>query len=120
MAFSLGGFQSDLAGRLFDRVDAHLDRVAEPERAAAAAPNERRAEIVELEVVAGEVPCGEEALEDLAEPDEEPRADRADDLALEGVVPAALEQGRVKQPGETDVVRAVLEARRLSFPCRRA
>src|SRR5436305_9559416 len=74
---SLGGRQLDLAGRLVDRLDADLDRIAEPERAPAAAPDEGRAEVVELEVVAREPARRQEAFKDLAEAGKETGADHA-------------------------------------------
>src|SRR5436190_17827803 len=101
----------DLSLRAVDRLDADLDRVAEPVRAASAAPPQRRPEVVQLEVVAWKLARGQEALVDLAEADEDPGADGADDLAIERLLPPALEQQRVEQPREADRVRLVLDRR---------
>src|SRR6476646_1050423 len=99
--------QLDLAGRFVDRLDADFDRIPEPESPAAATADQRRGEVVELEVVAGETAGREEALKDLAEASEEARADDADDLAFERLVPASFVELGVEQPGQADVVRAV-------------
>src|SRR6266850_2665596 len=60
----------DLAGRLVDRLDADLDRVAEPESATAATADQHGGEVVELEVVARETARRQEAFEHLAEASE--------------------------------------------------
>src|SRR5512132_682678 len=106
---SLGGGQLDLAGGLVDRLDSDRDRITEPERAAAAAADQGRAEVIELEVIAGEASSRQEAFEDLAEAGEETGADHADYLALEGLVPAAFVELGVEQPRQADVVGAVLD-----------
>src|SRR5262245_39921092 len=62
-----GRRELDFAGGLVDRLDADVDRIAETERAAAAAADQGRAEVVELEVVAGKASGGQEAFEHLAE-----------------------------------------------------
>src|SRR5581483_7092823 len=87
------------------------DRIAEPEAPAAAASDEAGPGDVELEVVAGETASGQVSCEDLAEADEEPGVDRADDLPLERVVPAELEQLPLEQPREADLVGEVLDLR---------
>ena len=82
------------------------------------AAGERRAERVDLEELAVQAPRGQEPLEDVAEADEEARADHADDLALPVLVPAALEERALEQPGEADVVGQVLDLRRLALALR--
>ena len=74
-------------------------------------PTRARGQLVHLVVVPAQPPDRDVALEDLAEADEEPGADDAVDLALERRVPAAVEEHRLEQPGEADVVRAVLDVR---------
>src|SRR5919204_6923040 len=69
-----------LAARALDSLDAHGDRVSEPERPAAAAARERGAERRDLEVVAWESARRQERLEDVLEAHEEARADQADDF----------------------------------------
>ena len=101
--------QLDLALPALELGDAHLDRVAEPVGRAAAAADEGGAERRELEVVAGQAARRQVALEDAVEADEDAGADRADDLALEGRVPALLEQPPLEQPGEAELVGAVLD-----------
>src|ERR1043165_8232893 len=96
-----------------DLVDAHLDRVAEAIPAAGAAADERRLELVQLEVVALQVPRGGGALEDIAEADEEAGADHADDLALVRALPAALEELGLEEPREAELVGEVLDPGRL-------
>ena len=63
----------------------------------------------------GSLPRRKQPLEDLAEADEEPRADHPDDLAFPRLLPAALEQRVLEQPGEADVVGEVLELPRLAL-----
>src|SRR6185312_17572667 len=99
--------QLDLAGRLVDRLDADFDRIAEPESPAAPTADQRGGKVIELEVVASEAAGREEALEDLAETGEEARADDADDLAFERLIPASFVELGIEQPGQADVVRAV-------------
>src|SRR6476646_1038332 len=101
--------ERDLAVGAIDRLHADLDRIAQPVATAGAAALERGAEHVHLEVVAAEEPGGKKALEDLTEAGEEARADQDDDHALVDRVPAALEQGRVEQPGEADRIGGVLD-----------
>ena len=105
----------DLALAARDRLDAHLDRVAEPVARARAAAGERGAGRVQLEELARQPPRRQEALEDLAEADEEPGADQARDLALPRLLPPALEQPVLEQPGEADLVGEVLDLRRLAL-----
>src|SRR5918912_1046676 len=90
--------KGDLALGAPDLVHPHLHRVAETVPPAGAAADERRRERVRLEVVAGQPAGGHEALEDLAEADEEPRPDDPDDLALEGRVPSLLEEPHLQEP----------------------
>src|SRR5205823_1473615 len=99
-----GQVERDLAGRTVDRLDAHADRVAETEPSPASPPLEGGAEDVQLEVVGAEQPRRQEALEYVAEAGEEPRADQADDLALERLLPALLVERAVEKPREADVV----------------
>ena len=83
---------------------------------AAAAADERRAERVQLEVVAGEAARREEALEDLAEAGEQARGRSAPVISpSNGVLPAELEQPPLEQPGEAELVGAVLDLRRLAL-----
>src|SRR6266511_3960618 len=105
----------DLPLGLLDPFDDDLDRVAEPVATAAPPAGHGRAELVQLEIVAGKPPCRQVALEDLPEADEQAGADQTDDLALVGLLPAALEELRVEEPGEAELVRQVLDLRRLSL-----
>src|SRR4029079_1075930 len=57
--------------------------------------------------------CGEIALEDIPEPDEQTRGDHPDDLALERVVPASLEERSLEEPGQAEVVGEMLDLGRL-------
>src|SRR5437763_3057720 len=107
--------KGDLALGAPDLVHPHLHRVAETVPPAGAAADERRPERVRLEVVAGQPPSRQEAFEDLAEADEEARADDPDDLALEGRLPAALEELRLQEPREAELVREVLDLGRLAL-----
>src|SRR6266567_2999380 len=109
MAASLGQAQLDLALVALDLLDADADGVAEPIRPAAAPADESRSERVQLEIITLEAPRGQVALEDLPEADEDPRADCADDLALEFVLPAELEELLVEQPGQADLACEVLD-----------
>src|SRR5689334_18851950 len=102
---SAGRRELDLPLGALDLLDADRDPVAEPERPPSPAAGQCSAEVVDLEVVAPEPPGGEEAFEDLAEADEETRADEADDLALPLRLPAALEELVVEEPGEAELVR---------------
>src|SRR4051812_48656666 len=95
--------QLDLALVARDRLDAHLDRVAEPVLPPRRTAGERRPEPVQLEVLAEQLVRRQEALEDVTEPREQTGADQADDLALPGVVPAQVEQLPLEQPGEADL-----------------
>src|SRR5207244_10990292 len=99
-----------------DLLDPHFHRVAEPVRAPAAAPDQCRAELAQLEVVARQPPRREEALEHLREADEQARRDQARDLAVERRLPAELEQPPLEQPRETDLVREVLVLRGRALP----
>src|SRR6188508_875752 len=105
----------DLALVLADLLDAHLDRVAEPEGPTATPADEPGLERVDLVVIAGEPPRRQVALEDVAEADEEPGADHPRDLAGERLLPAALEEDVLEQPRGDDVVRAVLDIARLAL-----
>ena len=58
--------------------------------------------------VARQLPHRQIALENLAEPREDARGDHAGDLALERLLPAAIEEQRLEQPREADVVGAIL------------
>src|SRR5438270_324587 len=84
--------QLNLPFRAGDRLDPHLDRVAEPVAAARAAAGERRPGGIELEELPGELPRRQKAFVDAAETGEEAGADQAGDLALPGLLPAAGEQ----------------------------
>src|SRR5919201_3105454 len=101
--------KGDLALAAPDLVHAHLDPVAETVPPTGAAADERRPERVRLEVVAGQAARRQEALEDLAEADEQAGADDADDLALVRALPAALEELRLEKPGEAELVGEVLD-----------
>ena len=94
-----------------DVLDLDLELVAEPVPPPAAAADERRPEVVQLVVVALEASRREEALEDLAEPDEEAGRDHAGDLARERLLPAAVEERALEEPGGADVVGLVLDLR---------
>src|SRR5688572_22138751 len=98
-----------------DPVDPHRDTVAQPVGPAGASPDERGPKRVQLEVVPGEVTGRQIALEDTIEANEQARADRADDLPVEGRVPAGIEQATLEQPGETELIGEVLDARSLTF-----
>src|SRR5207237_5225116 len=86
---------------------------------AAAPADEGRRERIRLEVVAGEPAGGDEAFEDVSEADEKARADEADDLARERALPAALEELRLEQPREAELIGEVLDLRRLALAERR-
>src|SRR5439155_24653789 len=102
-----------------DLLDADLDRVAEPVTPPAAAADERRAERVQLEIVAGEPTRRDEAFEHVAEAREQARRDQPDDLSLEHRLPAEVEQPPLEQPREADRVGAVPELRSLALAHRR-
>src|SRR5919106_5973083 len=109
-------YQADLALRhLLDAIDAHGDLVAEAIGAFGSPADERRAERVQLEVVAAQPAGGQEALEEAVEANEDARPDRADDLPAEGRVPARLEQAALEQPGEAELVGAVLDLGRFTL-----
>ncbi|MDP9232424.1 MAG: ribonuclease catalytic domain-containing protein, partial [Actinomycetota bacterium] len=57
--------------------------------------------------------------EDLAEADEEAGDDHAGDLAVEGRLPAELEEALLEQPGKADLVGLVLELRGVTLSDRR-
>src|SRR5919204_4270668 len=99
----------DLALVAADLFHAHLDPVAEPVRPPASPPGQRRAELVQFEVVAGQPPRRQEGLEHLPEADEQARRDQPDDLTLERRFPAKLEQATLEQPREADLVGEVFE-----------
>src|SRR5947209_6209075 len=105
----------DLPFRLLDPLDEHVDRITEAECAAATPADQSRTELVQLEVVALEPPRREVALEHVAEADEETGADRADDLALVGLLPPPLEQLRLEEPGEAELVGEVFDLGSLPF-----
>src|SRR6266540_1773481 len=94
---------------LLDPLDDDLDRVTEAVGTAPAAADERRSELVQLEVVTRETTGRKEALENLAEAHEQARADHPDDLSVERLLPPTLEQLLVEQPGQTELVREVLD-----------
>src|SRR5439155_14836093 len=102
----------DLALGAPDVLDAHLDRVAQPVAAPGAAADESRPEVVELEVVAVQPASRKVALEDVSEANEEAGRDDADDLAWKALLPAALIELALEQPGEADVVGSILDVRR--------
>src|SRR5206468_3700090 len=80
--------QFDLALVPHDRLDPHLDRIAEPVAATGAPPDEGGSGRVQLEELARQPARGQEALEHLAETGEESGADQAGDLTLERLLPA--------------------------------
>src|SRR5918996_1207061 len=109
-------YQAHLALRhLLDPVDAHGDLVAEAIGAFSSPTDERGAEWIQLEVVAAELAGGQEALEETVEANEDAGPDRADDLPAEGRVPARLEQPALEQPGEAELVGAVLDLGRFTL-----
>src|SRR5439155_5634291 len=110
----------DLSLDLLDPLHQHLDRIPEPVGPAAAPADQRRSELVELEIVARQPARRQVALEDLAEADEEAGADCPDDLPLEGILPAPLEQCGLQQPGKAELVGQVLDLGRLALAYRRA
>src|SRR4051812_44837863 len=115
MGPTLAGRDFDLAAVPLDSLEAHLDRIADSQRPAAAPAGERGAERRRLEVVAGQPARRQESLEDVVEADEETGADHADDLAFERRLPALLVEPRVEQPREADLVGLVLDLRRLAL-----
>src|SRR5262249_14543753 len=117
--FRVGERELDLPLALRDRLDAHIDRVSEPERSSGAAAGERGGRSIQLEELARQAACGQEALEHLAEAREQARGDPAHDRPLPGLLPAALAEAVLEQPGEADLVREVLELRRLPLALRR-
>src|SRR5580765_4858320 len=98
-----------------DLLDHDFDRVAEPEDAAAAPAGEGGAEGVQLEVVAMQAADRQVTLEDAAEADEQSGRDHAGDLPRPRLVPAPVEELRLEQPGEADVVGEVLQLGRLAL-----
>src|SRR5581483_7577880 len=110
-----GKRELDLPLVLRDRLDAHLDRVAEAVGTAGAAAHERRARRVQLEELARQPPGRQEPLEDAAEAGEEAGAEKAGDLALERLLPAALDQPVLEQPREAELVGRVLDLGRLAL-----
>src|SRR5581483_9305721 len=114
-----GKRELDLLLVLRDRLDAHLDRVAEAVGTAGAAAHERRARRVQLEELARQPPGRQEPLEDAAEAGEEAGAEKAGDLALERLLPAALDQPVLEQPREAELVGRVLDLGRLALARRR-
>ena len=63
----------------------------------------------QLEEVARQPPRRQEALEDVAEADEQPGADQAGDLARRTAPPSRARRAVLEQPREADVVGAVLD-----------
>src|SRR5439155_13429223 len=110
-----GWSQLDLPLGALDLLNPDADLVAEAVRPAAAAPGERRAERVRLEVVAPEAARWEEAFEDLAEAAEQAGADQTDDLSVPLHLPPAFEQLVFEQPCETQLVREVLDPGRFAL-----
>src|SRR5919109_2699139 len=74
------GLELDLALAAADVLHPHVDWVAQPVGAPAAAADPCGRELVQLEVVARETPRRHVALEDLVEADEETGCDQAGDL----------------------------------------
>src|SRR5207247_5083348 len=99
-------------------LDQDPDRVSQAVCASPAPAGHRRPQLVELEIVAGQAPRGQVALEDVSEPDEQARGDDADDLALERVVPAALVPRRLELPGQAEVVCQMLQLSGFPLPRR--
>src|SRR5690349_21117922 len=100
-------------------MDAHLEGIAEPVRATGRSARELRAEPVQLEELAVQPPCGQEALEHVAEAAEEPGVDQTGDLAVPAGLPTAVVEPPLEQPREADLVRQVLDLGRLSLAFRR-
>src|SRR5258705_141611 len=110
-----GGERLALPPPAADGPDPPPDGIAEPVGAPTAPAGQRGAGVVHLEVVAGEPARRDVALEPLAEAGEDAARNHADDLALPGLIPAALDQSSVEQPGRADVVGDVLDLGRLAL-----
>src|ERR687898_3011592 len=109
-------YQAHLAlGHLLDPVDPHGDVVAETVGMFGSPADKRGAEWIQLEVVAAEPAGGQVAFEDTVEANEDAGRDHADDLAVESRVPAGLEQPALEQPGEAELVSAVLDLGRFTL-----
>src|SRR4051794_17390807 len=87
------------SGDAIDGPHRHLDGVAEPQAAPAAAADEGDAQRVEVDELSGPRPPGQVALEQPAEAHERPRVDHPDDLAGEARIPSSLVQLPLEQEG---------------------
>src|SRR5581483_7046070 len=93
-------------------------RVAEGVGAPSRATGQCGRELVQLEELAVEAARREKTLEDNAEAHEQAGADQTDDLSLPLGVPALLVQIPLEQPRQADLVREVLDLRRLALALR--
>ena len=109
----------DAPARRLDALDAHADRVAEAQRLARALAGEDRALLVELPPVAAQAAQRQQALVAAAEAHERAGADEARDLAVELLVPAALEQLALEHERARDAVGEALDLHRLALARRR-
>src|ERR687898_153646 len=98
-SFSVSEFEGDLAFGLLDPLDTNSDRISQPIGRAAAPADEPGAERVELVVVARHAPGRQ--------------------IALEGCIPARVEQAALQKPGEAERIGSVLDLRGLALSVRR-
>src|SRR4051794_13565235 len=112
---ALDRHEVDAAARRLDALDLDPQRVAEADRLAAALAGEDRALLVELPPVAAEPPDRQQTLVARGEAHERAGADEAGDLAVELLVPAALEQLALEQERARDAVGEALDAHRVAL-----
>src|SRR6185503_7658469 len=111
----LDGQQIHPAARGVDALDLHAHAIADADRRAAARAFEDRALLVELPPLAAQLAHGQHPLVALAEGDERAGADHARHLALEVLLPAALEQLALEQERARHVVGRALDAHRVAL-----
>jgi hypothetical protein len=97
----------------------HLDGIPETVGEAAPSADERRAERVQLVVVARQAPGRKVALEHAVEANEDPGCNRTRDLARKRCLPTGLEEPPLEVPGKAERIRLVLDLRGLALPERR-
>src|SRR5215831_69787 len=98
-----------------DRLDPHVDRIAEPVGPPAPAPPQGGAERVQLVELPVKATGRQKALEHAPEPHEQAGADHPDDLSLPPRVPALFEEPALEQPCRADLVGQILDLRRLAL-----
>src|SRR5439155_11538164 len=125
-ASSLGGRDPN-SSRKLDRLEVHapawrvhlpdldLDRVAEPDRSAAARAVEDRPLLVQLPPVAAQAAHRQQALMAVAETHERPDRREADHLPLPYPAPAGLDELALEQEAAGHVVGVPLDRHRLAL-----